>query len=42
MGNEIYDIRAKTYKTIFEAIYGIDEVKIHNKESFFIKDLLNL
>ena len=37
MGEEINDIRAKTYQTMFEAIFGIDEVKISNSESFFTK-----
>ena len=37
MGNEVNEIRSKTFKTIFEAIYGIEEVKLKNKEEYFIK-----
>lgn len=37
MGNEINEIRSKTFKTIFEAIYGIEEVKLKTKEEYFIK-----
>lgn len=36
-GKETNEIRSTTFKTIFEAIFGIDEVKLANKESFFIK-----
>ena len=37
MGEEVNSIRSKTYKTMFEAIFGIDELKINNKEEYFIK-----
>ena len=37
MGNEINEVRSKTFKTIFEAIYGIEEVKLKAKEEYFIK-----
>ena len=37
MGEEVNSIRSKTFKTMFEAIFGIDELKINNKEEYFIK-----
>ena len=37
IGNEINEVRSKTFKTIFEAIYGIEEVKLKAKEEYFIK-----
>ena len=37
MGEQLNFIRSKTFKTIFEAIFGIDELKINNKEDYFIK-----
>ena len=36
MGNEVNEIRSSTYKTMFEAIFGIEEVKLYNKEKYFI------
>ena len=37
MGEEVNSVRSKTFKTMFEAIFGIDELKINNKEEYFIK-----
>jgi ABC-type bacteriocin/lantibiotic exporter with double-glycine peptidase domain len=36
MGNEVNNIRAGAFKTIFEAIFGIEDVKLYNKENYFI------
>lgn len=41
IGQEVNSIRSKTYKTMFEAIFGIDELKINNKEDYFIKRSIN-
>lgn len=40
-GIEISEIRSSTFKSIFEAIFGIEEVKLANKENYFIKRSLN-
>lgn len=36
-GKKINDIRATTFKTVFEAIFGIEDVKLSNKGKYFIK-----
>jgi len=35
-GIEDNELKGTTYKTLFEAIFGIQDVKLYNKESFFI------